>query len=314
MLRFRIIAGTGLAAFLCLGAAAAPSSLAFGDRDGDGMPNRWELNNGLNPDVSNGNHDLDDDRLRNIGEYRAHTKPGIEDTDGDGLDDGDEVKLFRTDPLNPDENQNAVADGDENGSRSWVGREDADDSAETCRRSDDDTDGDGLDDEDENDHVIGDRDDDDVPPILDSDSDDDGIDDGDDDSSWHGYRGSSLEDDEDEDDYVDDNLLADRGFSNDPCPGRDEELDDREQNLVQSRLVLSKAAAAMDAYGQETGSYAGADVWTLHDYGYRNHAGVTLTLYGPTTTRFCLEVNHVDLYENWYYDSGRGVPSETPCP
>ncbi len=82
------------------------------DIDGDGLPNDWEVANGLNPynadDVS---HDVDFDGLTNLEEYQAGTDPHDRDTDGDGVADGvDEAPLVPVKTLNVDINQNNFPD------------------------------------------------------------------------------------------------------------------------------------------------------------------------------------------------------------
>ena len=54
--------------------AAAPSP-GGNDRDGDGMPDDWEIANGLDPDISNANGDEDQDGYTNLQEYIAGTDP-----------------------------------------------------------------------------------------------------------------------------------------------------------------------------------------------------------------------------------------------
>lgn len=58
---------------------------------------------------------LDDDKdgLTNAEELDLNTLPNKRDTDEDGLDDGEEVKNRRTDPLNPDTDGDGLKDGDE---------------------------------------------------------------------------------------------------------------------------------------------------------------------------------------------------------
>jgi YD repeat-containing protein len=62
------------------------------DTDDDGMPDRWELSNGLNPRISDGAEDLDRDGLTNFQEYELwlsnHVqRPDRVDSVGDGRND-----------------------------------------------------------------------------------------------------------------------------------------------------------------------------------------------------------------------------------
>ncbi|MHA1687590.1 MAG: NosD domain-containing protein [Candidatus Heimdallarchaeaceae archaeon] len=59
--------------------------------------------------------DTDSDGLPNIAETNAplHTNPNSDDTDGDGLTDGDEFYVYRTDPLNNDTDLDLLLDGAE---------------------------------------------------------------------------------------------------------------------------------------------------------------------------------------------------------
>lgn len=70
-----------------------------GDQDGDGLPDTWEMENGLDPlSGSDAAQDSDSDGLSNTQEYQAGTDPQDPDTDGDGLPDGWELK-YALDPL-----------------------------------------------------------------------------------------------------------------------------------------------------------------------------------------------------------------------
>jgi len=72
------------------------------DTDGDGIPDQWELDNGLNPtDPSDAESDTDGDGLLNRDEYIYRTSPIKADTDGDGISDKTELDK-NTDPLDPE--------------------------------------------------------------------------------------------------------------------------------------------------------------------------------------------------------------------
>jgi len=62
------------------------------DSDNDGMPDKWEIEHGLNPnDPSDANLDPDKDGLTNKEEYEYRTDPNNADTDGDGFNDKWEI-------------------------------------------------------------------------------------------------------------------------------------------------------------------------------------------------------------------------------
>lgn len=199
----RIVCGVILALYYSLSLAATAGHAGVRDGDRDGMPTRWEVNHGLNPRIANAGGNPDHDGLKNIGEYHNDAEPKDEDTDNDGIDDGDEVKLFETDVDDADTNNNGVEDGDQDADHDGVDNEDEDDLVESCLADDDDRDDDGVDNEDEND--FGSKE-------GDSDSDDDGIEDGNEDSDDDGIDNEDSEDDEDdacEDDAEDeDDLFA----------------------------------------------------------------------------------------------------------
>src|SRR5688500_11177109 len=88
------VLGTGLLA-LCTAVSLTGSAVAASrDSDGDGMPNTWESNHGLDPHRANAGGNPDHDGLKNLSEYKHGAEPKDEDSDNDGLDDGDEVKDF----------------------------------------------------------------------------------------------------------------------------------------------------------------------------------------------------------------------------
>jgi len=80
------------------------------DPDHDGLTNRQEEELGTNKKIA----DTDGDGLNDGDEVTKYkTDPLKADTDGDGLNDGDEVTKYRTDPLNADTDGGTVSDGQE---------------------------------------------------------------------------------------------------------------------------------------------------------------------------------------------------------
>jgi len=87
------------------------------DADDDYLPDAWETQYGLNP-ADNGltdrsregeRGDYDSDGLNNLAEYLAGTDPTNADTDGDGLNDADELRATGTDPLTSDAPAETIA-------------------------------------------------------------------------------------------------------------------------------------------------------------------------------------------------------------
>ena len=89
------------------------------DFDDDGLPNKWEVENGLDPndngavDSKNGaNGDPDNDQLTNADEFANGSNPNDADTDSDEVKDAQEIALG-TDILDPDSDGDGLLDGDE---------------------------------------------------------------------------------------------------------------------------------------------------------------------------------------------------------
>lgn len=86
-----------------------------GDVDGDGLPDAYESLNGLNPnDPIDAQEDEDRDGLSALEEFAEGTNPNVSDTDGDGLEDGEEVRVgedgFVTNPLRADSDGDGLND------------------------------------------------------------------------------------------------------------------------------------------------------------------------------------------------------------
>ncbi len=72
----------------------APSGF---DSDGDGIPDAYELANGLDGLGNDAGQDLDRDGLSNIAEFRRGTRADVSDTDGDGVVDGQDTNPLVSD-------------------------------------------------------------------------------------------------------------------------------------------------------------------------------------------------------------------------
>ncbi|WP_367872869.1 hypothetical protein [Luteolibacter sp. Populi] len=90
------------------------------DTDGDGLDDVWEIDNGLDPrddgsiDPANGGTgDPDSDGLSNHFEWWTDADPHNPDTDGDGLEDGEEFHFHHTSPTASDSDQDDLSDHDE---------------------------------------------------------------------------------------------------------------------------------------------------------------------------------------------------------
>lgn len=89
------------------------------DNDGDGLPDIWETENGLDPDddgtvdpANGADGDPDTDGLNNGGEFANGTLARDADTDDDGVNDNDEI-LAEINPLDPDSDRDGLLDGEE---------------------------------------------------------------------------------------------------------------------------------------------------------------------------------------------------------
>src|SRR5205085_12520175 len=76
-----------------------------------GIPDSWAIAHGLNPnDPLLPFEDPDRDGLTNLQEFTAGTDPNKADSDGDGLNDGDEVNKYHTNPLLADTDGDGIPD------------------------------------------------------------------------------------------------------------------------------------------------------------------------------------------------------------
>lgn len=79
-----------IAALSALAVLALPAMAAAKDRNHDRIPDRWEKRHHLSLTVKQTGRDQDNDQLRNRAEFLVGDDPRDEDSDGDGVKDGDE--------------------------------------------------------------------------------------------------------------------------------------------------------------------------------------------------------------------------------
>lgn len=88
------------------------SPIGIVDSDEDGLPLWWEtLYNLDDNDAADAALDSDNDGLTNLEEFTLKTNPIVEDTDSDGLLDGEEVNTYGTSPLIADTDGDGLSDG-----------------------------------------------------------------------------------------------------------------------------------------------------------------------------------------------------------
>jgi hypothetical protein len=81
---------TAAVAIVAVLALAIAGPAAAKDRNNDNIPDKWEKRYNLSLQVKQGRKDQDKDGANNRAEFRAKTSPRSDDTDSDGVEDGDE--------------------------------------------------------------------------------------------------------------------------------------------------------------------------------------------------------------------------------
>ena len=98
------------------------------DTDGDGMPDTFEVENGLNPNVNDAALDKDGDGLTNLQDFQRGTRADTADTDSDGFSDKVETGTGTwvsandtgTNPIDADTDDDSLADGAETNTGTFV--------------------------------------------------------------------------------------------------------------------------------------------------------------------------------------------------
>lgn len=125
MNRIRLLT-TALVALAML-AVPGVASASRGDRDNDKLPDRWERAHHLSTRSPSASQDPDKDGLSNLGEFRSKTDPRDPDTDNDRVEDGDEDRDHDgVDNANEIEEHTSPTDADSDDDGRPDGREDAD--------------------------------------------------------------------------------------------------------------------------------------------------------------------------------------------
>lgn len=298
------------------------------DSDGDGIPDGWELEHGLDPnDASDASKDYNYNGLTNLEEYKREYDPFDPDTDDDGISNLAETTGmfgFRTDPLSDDTDGDGLSDLDEiiayidTGNETQMseikpGENDREKvRSEIVERSgkipslyrldptNSDTDGDGLSDGDEISAKTN-------PTVKDSDG--DGLSDGEEVSI---YGTDPAEADSDGDGLLDaEEIYGTYGVRTDPTkadtdgdgiPDKEEVLGFENAPIPPSRYALSfEEFLSSSAYTNETITLKGKIEKILHNSGLDNYS---ILLISPNET-FELGVVKkviVRVESSWHYD------------
>lgn len=88
--RLASFVAVALAAIAALALPGLAAAKRHGDRNHDGIPDRWEKRHHLSLTVNQAGRDQDGDQLPNRGEFLAGDNPRNADSNGDGIPDGEE--------------------------------------------------------------------------------------------------------------------------------------------------------------------------------------------------------------------------------